>query len=204
MKRALFIFGLLVALGLVFTANAQPNSGGGPGLGPCGQGYGPGDGPGYGPGGGPGWGPPPCCQGGQRGWERGSCCEQMRGRPGPMGREHRGMHRGHRYDPATVKTVEGEVARVMKPEGPRGRRGVMVWMETKDDFIPVFLGPAKFLKKADVKLEKGNRIIVSGSEVKGPGGPAMIAKEFRKDDKLVTLRDDDGTPKWSPRNRHDD
>ncbi len=183
MKRNILILGLLAALALAFvtTAEACP---GGCSRGSCGMGGGA-----RFEGGPHGFGPGP--QG-----DRPEGMRQGRGRRGPGGEG------GRLYNPATEKTVEGEVVRVERMPGKRGPRGVLVWMEGQDDeFIPVHLGPAWFLKDADVKVKKGDRLIVRGSEIAGRGGPAMIAKEFKTQDRLITLRDDEGVPKWSRRQR---
>lgn len=174
--------------------------------GPCcgggGAGWGEGPGPRWeddgGSGFGPEYGPGPGFREGRpgrgpgRGWRHDG---PRRGAWGPRGRDM--------YNPASEEVLEGEVVRVEVGRGQRGPRGVHVWLDSDDEFIPVLLGPAWYLKDQSVKLEKGDRIIVRGSRVDNPRGPALIAAEFRKDDRLVTLRDEEGVPRWARRHLAD-
>jgi hypothetical protein len=38
---------------------------------------------------------------------------------------------------------------------------------------------------------------VTGSKVKYDGGDALVAREIKKGDKVLTLRDEKGNPAWS-------
>jgi hypothetical protein len=168
-KQSLILLGLLAVLALALTTSVQA----------C----------------------PGCCGHGGCGMMKGG--PRFEGGPGfdgdgPRMERGRGPAGGPLYNPASEKTLEGKVVRVEVMRGKRGPRGVLVWMEGKDDeFMPVHLGPAWFLKDEDIKVEKGDRLIVRGSEIPRRGGPVLLAKEFKKQDRLVTLRDDDGIPKWS-------
>lgn len=180
MKRQILILGLMAAVVMVFTltADACPQ-------GCCGQGCGGmGNGPRFeaGP-----HGPGPRAGGNFDGPRQG------------RGRRAAGRDGARLYNPATERTVDGEVVRVEVAPGKRGPRGVIAWMKSGDEFLPVHLGPAWFLKDENMKVEKGDRLIVLGSEISERGGPALIAREFKKQDHLLTLRDDEGVPKWSRR-----
>jgi len=59
------------------------------------------------------------------------------------------------------------------------------------------LGPAYYIERLDVKIEKGDKVEVKGSRMTFSGKPAVIAGEIRKEDSILKLRDDAGSPIWS-------
>ncbi len=101
------------------------------------------------------------------------------------------------YDPATVATVKGTVAEVK--ELPRGRAGggTHVTLKTGTETLDVHLGPTRFLSKNHMTIVKGDAIEVTGSRVKYEGSEALIAREVRKGEMSLTLRDPRGIPRWS-------
>ena len=106
------------------------------------------------------------------------------------------------YDPATVETVSGEVARVehVAPAGAR-RGGVHLVIKKGDETVAVHLGPAWYIDHQDVKIAAGDHVEVKGSRVTVDGHPAIIAAEVKKGDHTLVLRDAAGVPKWSRRGR---
>jgi hypothetical protein len=65
----------------------------------------------------------------------------------------------------------------------------------------VHLGPAAFVSSKNFEFAKGDRIAVTGSKVKMSGEDVIIAREIKKADKTLTLRDAQGFPLWSGRGR---
>jgi DNA/RNA endonuclease YhcR with UshA esterase domain len=61
------------------------------------------------------------------------------------------------------------------------------------------LGPTNFLTQKGFTFAKGEQIEVTGSSVKYNGADAVIAREVKKGDKTVTLRDKKGVPEWAGR-----
>ena len=124
------------------------------------------------------------------------------GGPGPMWRGSGGWGPGSSYnrmfDPKAVETVSGEVVNVDRIVPSKGMsNGVHVALKTDKETISVHLGPSWYLENQDVKLEKGDRIEVTGSKVTFRGKPAIIASELRKGGDVLMLRDKDGMPMWS-------
>jgi hypothetical protein len=75
--------------------------------------------------------------------------------------------------------------------------GIELLVKTDKETIPFHLGPAYFIERLDVKIEKGDKIEVKGSRVTISGKPVIIAAEIKKGDSVFRLRDDAGTPVWS-------
>ena len=106
------------------------------------------------------------------------------------------------YNPATVETVSGEVVRIDKIAPKRGMSyGVHVQLKTEQETIAVHLGPAWFIDRQKIKVELGDKIVVTGSRVTFKNAPAIIAAEIKKGDAILKLRDANGFPAWAGRGR---
>ena len=102
------------------------------------------------------------------------------------------------YDPATVQTVSGEVAAVEKVTPMKGMKyGIHLILKKDKETIPVHLGPGWFIERQDIKIAKGDKIVVKGSRVTVSGKPAIIAAEIKKGKDVLILRDNAGIPVWS-------
>lgn len=128
------------------------------------------------------------------------CWAQPRG--GMMWRGSGGWGPGTPYnrmfETKSVDTVSGEVVNVDQIVPNKGMsRGVHLVLKTDKETLSVHLGPAWYLENQDVKLEKKDRIEVTGSRITFGGKPAIIASEVRKGDEVLTLRDKAGLPVWS-------
>jgi hypothetical protein len=124
------------------------------------------------------------------------------GTGGGMGQ---GMHMP-KYDPATVVTVKGTVQEVQEGMMQSGRMGQMKGMDhmglhlilkTDSASLTVLVGPSSFVKEKNFTFTKGDQIEVTGSKVKYDSADAVIAREIKKGDKTLTLRDEKGVPEWS-------
>jgi hypothetical protein len=67
--------------------------------------------------------------------------------------------------------------------------------------MEVVLGPASFVSSKKFEFAKGDRITVTGSKVTTNGQDVVVAREVKKADKVLTLRDAKGFPLWSGRMR---
>jgi hypothetical protein len=67
--------------------------------------------------------------------------------------------------------------------------------------VSVHLGPSWYLDKQSAKIEKGDKITVTGSRIIFQGKSALVAAEVKKGDKTLSLRDKQGYPRWSRRQR---
>lgn len=105
-----------------------------------------------------------------------------------------GPPRGSRnYNPATETTVQGSVQEVVTT----GRQGVHVVLKTASETLEVHLGPVWYLSQNQFAVAKGDAIEVTGSRVKFGETEAVIARQVRKGDQVLTLRDAQGIPLWA-------
>ncbi len=109
--------------------------------------------------------------------------------------------RGPRYDTSTEMTAKGTVQEVQQITGRRGWGGTHLTLKTEAGAFDVHLGPTAFLKQEGFSFEKGDEVEVTGSKVDYQKGEAIIAREVKKGDKTLTLRDEKGYPVWSGRGR---
>jgi hypothetical protein len=103
-----------------------------------------------------------------------------------------------RYDPKTVETVSGKIARIERLPSGGGTGGVHLVLETDAGATyAVHLGPAWYVDRQDTKLAAGDRIQVRGSRLTMDGRPVILAATVTKGERTLVLRDDTGVPKWS-------
>jgi hypothetical protein len=103
-----------------------------------------------------------------------------------------------RYDTATETTYKGTVEEIRQHDraGMAGT-GTHLIVKSDDKTLDVHLGPTDFLAAQQMSFAKGDQIEVTGSKVKVADAEAIIAREVKKGDKTLTLRDAQGVPKWS-------
>lgn len=105
---------------------------------------------------------------------------------------------GRMYDPATVETVRGKVVEVLRMTPMKGMgAGIHLKLKTETGPVSVHLGPAWYIERLDLRIEKGDQVEVRGSRVTFNGKPALIAAEVKRGDEVLKLRDDSGIPVWS-------
>ncbi len=109
-----------------------------------------------------------------------------------------GSQYGRMYDPKTVETISGEVERIDMITPMKGMSGgVHLVVKTEQGPLSVHLGPAWYIENQDIKIQPKDKIDVTGSKVNFQGKPAIIAREVKKGDEVLSLRDDNGYPVWS-------
>jgi hypothetical protein len=109
-----------------------------------------------------------------------------------------GAGRGRRmYNPATEVTVKGTVEEVNQVTGRRGWAGTHLTLKTDGGSLDVHLGPSSFMASKKFEIAKGDQIEVIGSKVSYQGHDGLVAREIRKGDQTLTVRDAQGIPLWS-------
>jgi len=103
------------------------------------------------------------------------------------------------YNPATEVTLQGTVQELKQFTGPRGMVGTDVVLKTDTENLDVRLGPAAFLTQNKFELAKGDQIQVTASKVQLNGADILLAREVKKGEQTLTLRDAQGFPVWSRR-----
>ncbi|HVP46862.1 MAG TPA: hypothetical protein VMT32_09770 [Bryobacteraceae bacterium] len=101
-----------------------------------------------------------------------------------------------RYDVATVIDVDATVidTRVVPQSSPLS--GVHLSVKIESETIDVYLGPVEFLKDFDITFAKGDKIELIGSKVKFDGARIVLARQVRRDETTLYLRDAKGKPHW--------
>jgi hypothetical protein len=102
------------------------------------------------------------------------------------------------YDAKTVETLKGEVVKIETFVPSRGMStGTRLILKTEKETIPVHLGPSWYLDHQDASIAVKDRLAVTGSRIVFEGKPALVAREVRKGDQVLRLREEDGTPLWA-------
>jgi hypothetical protein len=128
--------------------------------------------------------------------------QQQMGQGMGQGQMGQGMH----YDPSTVVTVKGTVQEVQQETAPAGHQqmggmGVHLVLKTDKETETILVGPQGFLTQKNFSFSNGDKIEVTGSKVKYGDTEAIIAREIKKGDQTLTLRNEQGIPLWSGRGR---
>ena len=117
---------------------------------------------------------------------------QMQQRQGPM----MGMGAPN-YNTATEATLKGSVEAVKQTGGMPGGGGTHLTLKTEKETIDVHVGPSWFLTQNKMSFAKGDQIQVTGSRVKFGTEDALLAREIKKGDQTLTLRNAQGIPAWA-------
>ncbi len=118
--------------------------------------------------------------------------------PNVLGQAGTGPHPGMRnYDPSTEVTVKGTVSEVQQQAGKQGWQGTHLVLKTDAGELRVHVGPSSYIASQGFAFAKGDNVEVTGSKVKFGEQEAVLAREIKKDGKVLTLRDAQGIPKWS-------
>jgi hypothetical protein len=100
------------------------------------------------------------------------------------------------YDPNTETTVKGTVEKVTEI-GDQGWTGTHLTLRTNEQTYDVHVGPSAYVAASGFTFLAGDQVEVTGSKVKFDGADAIVAREIKKDGKVLTLRDRQGIPSWS-------
>ncbi|MEW6209930.1 MAG: DNA-binding protein [Acidobacteriota bacterium] len=106
-----------------------------------------------------------------------------------------------RYDPTSEMTVKGSVEEVKQVTSPMGWNGTHLTVKTDSETLEVHIGPTFYLEEQKFTFATGDQIEVTGSKVKCEGVDALLAREVKKGDKTLLLRNAQGIPLWSKSRR---
>src|SRR5690349_16852855 len=108
-----------------------------------------------------------------------------------------GMGAGRIYNPSTETTVSGTVDQVRTIARGFGGGGTHLDLKTESATLDVHLGPSAYLSSKGFQFAKGDQVEVTGSKVSLQGHDAIIAREVKKGNKVLTLRNAQGIPEWA-------
>lgn len=101
-----------------------------------------------------------------------------------------------RYNPANETTLKGTIEEV-RQEPHRMMTGIHLVVKTEAGAEMVALGPQSFLDQNKITYAKGDQVEIVGSKSEFNGAPIVVAREIKKGDQTLVLRDSQGVPKWS-------
>jgi DNA/RNA endonuclease YhcR with UshA esterase domain len=103
-----------------------------------------------------------------------------------------------RYDRAAEIDITGSVLSVREVArgSPLSGLHLDLVVSTENGKIDSYLGPADFIKEFDVTFSKGDTVNIVGSRVTFRGVRVVLARQVRKGDICLYLRDDNGYPNW--------
>jgi hypothetical protein len=106
--------------------------------------------------------------------------------------------RGNRlYNPSTETTLQGSVTAVNTVTGRRGWNGVHLTLQSAGQKYDVHVGPSAYVSAHGFTFAEADRVEVVGSKVDMNGTATLVAREIKKDGKVLSLRDKQGFPLWS-------
>jgi hypothetical protein len=114
----------------------------------------------------------------------------------PTGRAQRGHMMMGNYDTKTEVTIQGTVDKINRMgKGPMPGMGIHLIVKAGNETTEVHLGPADFVEKT-MAFKEGDAIQVTGSKVTMMDRTVVIAREVKKGDEVLKLRDEQGVPLW--------
>jgi DNA/RNA endonuclease YhcR with UshA esterase domain len=115
---------------------------------------------------------------------------QMTG-PGMMGP----MMMGN-YDLKAETTIKGIVEKLEQPGfGHMYGMGVRLFVKSGNETFWVHLGPAAFVERT-MTFKEGDKVEVTGSRMIMMGQTSIVAREVKKGDTILKLRNENGMPLW--------
>jgi hypothetical protein len=79
----------------------------------------------------------------------------------------------------------------------RNQTGTHLIVKSDGGTFDAHLGPTRFLAKNNFSFAKGDQVEIIGSKVKMGGADALLARQVKKGDRTLTLRNAQGIPVWS-------
>lgn len=102
------------------------------------------------------------------------------------------------FDKRSLDSVSGKVVLVERIFPMRGMSwGVEIQVQAPEETVAVHLGPVWYLKRQELQVREGDRVVVRGSRIRYQGGQALLATELSKGPATLLLRDARGQPLWS-------
>jgi hypothetical protein len=102
-----------------------------------------------------------------------------------------------RYDASTEVTMKATVEKIESQIGKMGWNGTHLVVRFEGETLIVHVGPSHYLAQQGFAFAEGDQIEVTGSKVKFEGHDVLVAREIKKDGRLLTLRNRQGIPTWS-------
>ena len=102
----------------------------------------------------------------------------------------------YKYDPRTEVTINGRASKVLRVQYPDDDCYLVAIVKSDQGDFLVNLGPVWYADENNLIVVEGDNISIKGSKIKTNGRYIIIASELKKDDKSLTLRNQNGTAQW--------
>jgi hypothetical protein len=102
------------------------------------------------------------------------------------------------YDRAAETTVTGTILHLFPVPAPDGAVGVHFDLKAPSGLINVHVAPATYIGLKNFWFQADDEIEIIGAPAFQDGNKSFIARVIKKDGKTLTLRSEDGKPKWMP------
>jgi hypothetical protein len=101
-----------------------------------------------------------------------------------------------KYDAATLIRISGTIVDVREISVPAALPGLYLTVRTDKTRAQVYLCPAEYLQRFQLKFRVGEEVQISGSKVRFAGADVVLARDMRRHNDVVVFRDDEGRPYW--------
>lgn len=101
-----------------------------------------------------------------------------------------------KYDTATEVRLFGTVEEVRERNSPAALKGIHLVLDVDGRRYQIYVCPSAFLKFFDITLQRGDSLVITGSKVKVEGSDLVLARQMRKRNDVLELRDSKGNPYW--------
>jgi len=101
-----------------------------------------------------------------------------------------------KYDVQTETKIQGTIQDITMPASGQGKQVVHLLMKVGNDTMDIYLCPKSYLDEMGVEFNRGDEIVVTGSQVKQENGNLVLARQAQKGQDTLVLRDDKGNPVW--------
>jgi hypothetical protein len=101
------------------------------------------------------------------------------------------------YDPAAEVTVRGVVTEMHESKVATDHPGLHLVLKTETESVEVHACPVRFLSELEFTIDRGDKLTVLGS--RPTGAAVIVAREIRKGQESLIVRDAKGAPNWLPR-----
>jgi hypothetical protein len=102
------------------------------------------------------------------------------------------------YDRATEAAIAGTIVGVDAYRAVDGTVGVHLEVNTGRELVRIVAGPATHIGQNNFAFLIDERIAIIGARASGDGDAAVWARTIAKGSTMLVLRNEDGTPRWTP------
>ncbi len=100
-----------------------------------------------------------------------------------------------KYDLQTETQIKGTVEELKVPD--KAKENMHVILKSTDASIDITLCPKSYLDDMGISLAKGDEIALLASKIKDDAGEVVLARELKKGNDTLILRDAKGNPVWN-------